>query len=354
MGCELNAVCRDVEISVIVPCFNVEKFVRAALESLLVQDFSNYELICVDDGSTDGTATVLQELAEANPGTIRVIHKQNEGAWLARLDGIRAASGRYIAFLDGDDTAEPHFLSSLHDAAISSNADIAICGFRRVDQDGKVISEEFCCDRNDILLSSDPGRMLEVNPAPWNKLFRRDVLMGLPSIDCCPVMFDDLSLLLLSYINGVRLISFVPKCLVNYFVRNGSQINSVKPVQLDGARSVLLAVRSAYESEGAAGRFIEALAATAFLHMGVSMTFRIISSPPDIVECELTKTRNYLDGIFPEWRKSRYLGFRYAITHGFAMLRLWVASIAFKTGLLPVLLSLYGHLIAVTGKDLKW
>lgn len=354
MESEVNSKCSPVEISVIVPCFNVGNYVRASLESLLNQDFLNFEIVCIDDGSVDDTASILQELADANPGLIHVINKENEGAWLARLDGIRAASGRYITFLDGDDTAQPDFLSAMYSAAVALGSDITVCGFRRIDQDGKIISEEFCSNREDIQLNCDPGRILEVNPAPWNKLFKAEVLKGLPSIDCHPVMFDDLTLLLLSYVNGVNSIGFVSKCLVNYYVREGSQINSVAPSQLEGAREALSSVRSVYERKGVGACMMEALASIAFLHSGISMTFRIISSASDIVNAELLHTKAFLDDIFPEWSNSRYLGFRYACHHGFPALRIWVSALAFKVGLLPAMLSVYNRLIALTGKDLKW
>lgn len=342
------------DVSVVVPCYNVERHIRACLESLIDQDICTYEVVCVNDGSTDGTAQILREYAEKYPHYVHVIDKPNEGSWMARLDGIRMASGRYIAFLDGDDTAEPMFLSGLHNVAMKSDADIVVCGFRRIGENGKEMSREFCSPRDSIHLEKDPGRILEVNPAPWNKLFKREALSCLPSIGCRPVMFDDLVLLLLAYANGAKNISFASSCLVNYFVRSGSQINSVKPEQLDGARSAMAEVRSAYELRALGSAMMESLASVAFLHIGVSMTFRIISFSPTVVEDEISKTREFLDGVFPEWHTARYLGFRYAICHGFSMIRVWGAAIAFKSGLLPTLLLLYRKLINVTGIDMKW
>ena len=353
-----NTVCgcskTKVGVSIVVPCYNVERHIRACLESLIEQDFRAYEIICVNDGSTDGTAQVLREFTEEYPDLVHVVDKPNEGSWMARLDGIRVASGRYIAFLDGDDTAEPMFLSELYKAAMDSGADIVVCGFRRIGENGKEMSREFCSPRESIHLETDPGRILEVNPAPWNKLFKREVLSCLPSIGCRPVMFDDLVLLLLSYANGAKNISFTSSCLVNYFVRSGSQINSVKPEQLDGARSAMANVRSVYELRALGPAMMESLASMAFLHIGVSMTFRIVSFSSTVVEEEIVKTREFLDGVFPEWNTARCLCFRYAICHGFPMIRIWGAAIAFKSGLLPTLLLLYGRLIDATGIDMKW
>lgn len=96
--------------SVIVPCWNVEKWVEDAVNSVLRGSFSDFEIIAVDDGSTDGTGAILERLAAAD-GRIRVVHQANSGPSAARNSGLDAARGEYVFFLDGDDTFEPEFLS---------------------------------------------------------------------------------------------------------------------------------------------------------------------------------------------------------------------------------------------------
>ena len=102
--------------SVIVPIYNIEKYIRRCIDSVLEQSFTDYELILVDDGSPDGCGAICDEYA-AKDTRIKVIHKQNGGLVSARQAGIKVASGDYIFNLDGDDSLLPNALES---ASISS------------------------------------------------------------------------------------------------------------------------------------------------------------------------------------------------------------------------------------------
>lgn len=116
------------QISVIVPVYNVEKFLPRCIESVLAQAFTDFELILVDDGSPDNCGAICDEYA-AMDSRIRVIHKANGGAASARNCGLDAASGKYIAFVDSDDSVHEKYLSIMHDAMIRHGADLVLCGF---------------------------------------------------------------------------------------------------------------------------------------------------------------------------------------------------------------------------------
>lgn len=98
-------------VSVIVPFYNIERFVEPCLESVLGQTFQDYEIVCVDDGSVDRTGALLDGY-RANP-RVRVFHKENGGLSSARNYGISVARGEYVSFVDGDDFVSPHYLESL-------------------------------------------------------------------------------------------------------------------------------------------------------------------------------------------------------------------------------------------------
>ena len=101
----------DIKISVVVPLYNKEKSIEATLQSVLAQTYTDYELIVVDDGSTDNSLNVVRKrISELENERIRVIHKENGGVSSARNRGIKEAKGEYIALLDGDDLWEPTFL----------------------------------------------------------------------------------------------------------------------------------------------------------------------------------------------------------------------------------------------------
>ena len=102
------------EISILVPIYNVEKYLSRCIESVLSQDFTNYEIILVDDGSPDKCGVICDKYADRYPSKIKVIHKKNGGLPSARLAGFQKATGKYIMFLDSDDFLLPKALSNLY------------------------------------------------------------------------------------------------------------------------------------------------------------------------------------------------------------------------------------------------
>lgn len=154
------------EISIIVCIYNAEKFLRRCLDSLRNQTMSDFEVLAVDDGSTDGSGDICMEYA-AYDCRFRHIPRNNGGANAARATGLQYARGRYICFVDSDDYIEPDYLIRLHDAITAHNADIAICGY----------VEEYAGYSVERPESRDFF-------AFWNKIFRREVFDGLtlPSI----------------------------------------------------------------------------------------------------------------------------------------------------------------------------
>ena len=110
-------------VSVIVPCYNVETYVGECLESLRTQSFTDFEAICVNDGSTDGTRTVLEEFAQAD-SRILIVDRENGGLSAARNSGLDVARGEYVCFLDSDDKYAPYALEHLAEMAKSRNLDL--------------------------------------------------------------------------------------------------------------------------------------------------------------------------------------------------------------------------------------
>ena len=122
------------KVSIIVPIYKTEKYLKRTLDSLTNQTLDEVEIICVNDGSPDNSLQILKEYKEKYADkNIVIIDKKNEGVWKARIDGIKVATGEYIAFTDSDDYVEPDFVEKLYNNAKENSADIAICGFKRID-----------------------------------------------------------------------------------------------------------------------------------------------------------------------------------------------------------------------------
>lgn len=123
-------------ISIIIPVYNVAGYIETCLDSIMKQTFKNYEVIIVDDGSTDGTSDIIDQYA-SKYSNINVVHKKNEGVSVARNVGIDLAKGEYYLFFDGDDFVEPYCLEELYAVAKGKQADTVIYGYHRF-EDGKI------------------------------------------------------------------------------------------------------------------------------------------------------------------------------------------------------------------------
>ena len=123
----------DSLVSIITPCYNGEKYVAHTIRSVLAQTYENWELIIVDDGSTDGSASIIRSFAQTD-SRIRFIRQENAGSAAARNAGIRAARGRFLALLDADDVWEPEFLAEQLEFMKAKNAVCVCCAYRCIDE----------------------------------------------------------------------------------------------------------------------------------------------------------------------------------------------------------------------------
>ena len=124
-------------LSVIVPCYNVEKHIDKCITSIVGQTYSNLEILLIDDGSSDNSGTICDAWQERD-SRIKIIHKQNEGASLARKTGIENATAEYVTFVDADDWIDVNMYSNMMAALLSTNSDIADCDLCFVHDDGYI------------------------------------------------------------------------------------------------------------------------------------------------------------------------------------------------------------------------
>ncbi len=133
------------KISVIVPIYNVEKYLNRCIESIVNQTYNNLEIILVDDGSTDNCPEMCDKWDEKD-SRIKVIHKENGGVSSARNAGLDVASGNYIAFADGDDYLDTDMFRILYEKAIDENADIVACNLIYVNDNEELLKESWYAD----------------------------------------------------------------------------------------------------------------------------------------------------------------------------------------------------------------
>lgn len=165
------------KLSVIVPVYNVEKYLKQCLDSVINQTLQDIEIICINDGSKDDSLKILQEYAKKD-GKITIIDKQNAGVSAARNDGIRAAKGEYITFVDGDDYLKLNAYEEIYNHIKNDKPDICVYGHFE-DFDGQIKESKFIemlhrFEDNQKFSLSD--LILKLGNTVWNHWYKRDFL----------------------------------------------------------------------------------------------------------------------------------------------------------------------------------
>ena len=154
------------KLSIIVPVYNVRPYLAACLDSLINQTIDDYEIILVDDGSTDGSADVIKEYAQRNPELISFMRVENGGQGRARNFGIEIAKGDYLGFIDSDDWIDLKMYEKMYAKAVECNADVVVCDFM----------EKFADGRENYLVAANQDEKLASAGSSCNKIFRRSLV----------------------------------------------------------------------------------------------------------------------------------------------------------------------------------
>lgn len=180
-------------VSVVIPVYNGERFLRDSLESVFAQTFHDYEVVCVDDGSTDGSYALLKQYG----ARLRVIQQANAGQSAARNAGVEAADGRFVAFLDQDDRWYPTKLAQ-QVAVLNAEPDVVLvhCNYDRMNGDGKVFVAGVALVERESALASPLGRVIgEALVFPSAMMVRRDRFQRVGGFDSELRGFEDFDLI---------------------------------------------------------------------------------------------------------------------------------------------------------------
>ena len=172
------------KVSVIIPIYNTEEYLKECLDSVISQTLTDIEIICIDDGSTDGSLNILKEYA-LNDNRIKILKQKNKGAGAARNLGIKNATGEFVNFFDSDDYMKPEMLKELYNKAIEIGSDITVCR--------SIIYRENSASFEDVEHSIERkiiGSKLFFEPEefkdnifqifvgwPWDKIYKRDFIL---------------------------------------------------------------------------------------------------------------------------------------------------------------------------------
>lgn len=164
------------KVSIIVPVYNAQNYLKKLNESLINQTYKNIEIIYVNDGSEDGSLAILEDFSR-NYDNISVIDQPNQGGSIARNNGLNVAKGDYVFFCDADDYIEKNFIEKMISKALITQADIVVCNYRDVYPNTTIAREnKFASNFSGESVIENP-KILFIKPAVWNKIFKKSLFI---------------------------------------------------------------------------------------------------------------------------------------------------------------------------------
>ena len=293
------------EISVIVPIYNVEKYIESCLTSLENQEFDAYEVILMDDGSTDKSRDIAEQFVAKNPDKFKLFHQENAGQSAARNNGLEFACGKYIAYVDSDDTVESNYLKVMYEMAQKTDADLIFCAFRSVDEEGNCIKEvhENGFTPGVIYNIKEEKTLLMMENSVWNKLFKREIIQNEKLLFPDRVWAEDLRFTK-KYLAHTSKCVYVDVPVYNYYQRSGSTLHSMK---LERTKEILTAlddVSDFYKKNGLFDYYKDEIEMIAIQEIYIYTMVKLIRSG----EMEQMKSiRSEFLKRYPDFKKNKYI-----------------------------------------------
>lgn len=211
-------------LSLIIPIYNASTYLAFSLESLLSQPFQDFELILVDDGCTDDSASICDAYA-AKDDRIKVLHEVHHGVARSRQVGLETARGEYILYVDADDTVEPGMITDMYQEAVTQKADMVICDYRELTHEGEVYRKQEPTALDGVAVLEDilDGKLYG---ALWNKMMRREWLLQTKAAFPQRLTMREDLVFLSQCLPYASKIAYIPKACYGYERRNASALTS--------------------------------------------------------------------------------------------------------------------------------
>lgn len=286
------------KVSVIVPVYNMEKYLSRCLTSLINQTIDDLEIIVVNDGSTDKSDEIIKEYKKAN-NNIRYVTKENGGLSSARNFGLLYATGEYIAFLDSDDYVDRNMYKKMYEKAKEHNSDYVECDFLWQYDDHQKID-------TGIRYTNKKEMFVTARVVAWNKLIKREIILENKLQFPVGLYYEDVEFFykLLPHINSF---DFVEEPLVYYVQRETSIVNK-QDSRTKQIFKILDNVIDYYKANGIYDEYQKEIEYTCARILLCSSLKRMIQIPDKTTrELLLSETWQNLNGKFPNWKQNEIL-----------------------------------------------
>lgn len=294
------------KVSIIVPVYNVEKYLSACMESLVAQTLEDVEIVAVNDGSTDGSLSVLEQFKDRYPEKLFIYTTENHGVSHARNLGFSKARGEYVWFVDSDDYVEPDACERLYHKAITDGNDLVLFRYYNVDGVSGKRKEFYISHYNqNFKISDKPYELPAISPYPWIKFIKYELFEGLAFPE--GIRFEDLPI---AYLMAVRAssIGVVNECLYNYR-KNIGFLNSLNPSTLDVKKAIIY-LEENMERMGFGDVYREELdfiAVRHFLYRFWKLLTNYEAGKKDLKIRLVNELFDYMEQEIPGWRENHYV-----------------------------------------------
>ena len=294
------------EVSIVIPVYNVENYLEKCMQSVLAQTVRDFEVILVNDGSTDGSGVLCDVYAKKDE-RIRVIHKENGGLSDARNTGIRCAAGNYICFIDSDDYVADFFLEKRLAAAARHNADIVLFDYVFVEEDGRPLYRyQAHLEAEQTLTLETSPTLLNTTPSACNKLYRRSLFHTREAEFPKGRLYEDLATIPKLF-SGATIV-YIDLPLYFYVNHMGSIMHRKAPDYGRRYDDRLFAVNSIirfYTAAEIGEHLKENLEFLAIYHIYFMLSIETIAEDPK--SSWLKRYREYIQTEYPHYRKNKYI-----------------------------------------------
>ena len=289
-----------VKISIIIPIYNVEKYLRRCLDSIINQTLKDIECLLINDGSPDQSQKIIDEYVSKYPHLFKSYIKENGGLSDARNFGLNYVTGEYIAFVDSDDWIEPTMYEKMYETAINQSADLVVCDFLMEWELTGVSNyiQGLRCDSNDA-----SKNFLISPPSAWNKLYKAELFLKTNIRYPIGLWYEDLATTA-KLIPFCENISYVDEAFVHYIQREGSIMSTINEKMLDIYKAIE-SIEEYYKKNEIYEKYkqeIEYLYIENLILYGTMRFLQLENGDKYIKE-----SIKYINNKFPTWLKNPYI-----------------------------------------------
>ncbi|MPW26161.1 glycosyltransferase [Alkalibaculum sp. M08DMB] len=295
----------EIKISIIVPVYNVEKYLRKCLTSLVNQTLKEIEIIIINDGSPDNSHLIIEEFQNEYPTIIRSERIENNGVAGARNLALDMAKGEYIGFVDSDDYVDLRMFEELYNKVKRCSADISVCGYY-IEKKGvinaKQLGNEYEYDQSVL---ENPNIFIEGTPYLWNKIFKREVIESHNIRFKKYKIFEDLLFTYEVFLKSEKIVK-VDKSLYYYIKDREESVTATFSSKFDDVFLVMKELKEFYQKDNNFNVFEEYITYIALHHIYLRFTSQIEFSSILLKYRFVSSSFKFLDTEFPKWKENFY------------------------------------------------